>query len=170
MHNNILSFWQQQQKIKMRTICRNHPVIFPPIPFSAPRDLGLSTFCVIRMVSLLHVSSFTCSWKRYTPLLLEYSNSFFFGCALVAFGILALWPGIEPTPLHWKHGVITTEPPGKSLKFLFKILLYISTKSSLTSTFYFSFHSPKATLKKILLPLKAYRHLRTNPVPSLHGK
>ena len=78
MHNKILSFWQQQRRIKMRTICRNHPVIFSPIPFSAPRGLGLSTFCVIRMVSLLHTSSFTSSWKKYTLLLLEYSNSFFF--------------------------------------------------------------------------------------------
>ena len=23
-------------------------------------------------------------------------------------------PGIEPRPLHWEHGVLTTGPPGKS--------------------------------------------------------
>jgi len=26
-------------------------------------------------------------------------------------------PGIELMPLHWKHGVLTTGPPGKSLFF-----------------------------------------------------
>ena len=35
------------------------------------------------------------------------------------------------------------------------------------SPFYFSFHSPKPTLKKILLPLKAFRHLRTTILISL---
>ena len=24
------------------------------------------------------------------------------------------WPGIEPRPLHWKHGVLASRPPGKS--------------------------------------------------------
>ena len=28
-------------------------------------------------------------------------------------------PGIEPRPLHWKHGVLATRPPGKSLLVLF---------------------------------------------------
>ena len=27
---------------------------------------------------------------------------------------LVPWPGIEPGPLHWEHGVLTTGPPGKS--------------------------------------------------------
>ena len=31
-----------------------------------------------------------------------------------------LWPGIEPWPLPWELGVLTTEPPGKSLKVTFK--------------------------------------------------
>ena len=31
-----------------------------------------------------------------------------------ACGILVCWPGIEPTPLHWKLGVLTTGLPGKS--------------------------------------------------------
>ena len=28
-------------------------------------------------------------------------------------------PGIEPGPLHWERGVLTTVPPGKSLLLLF---------------------------------------------------
>ena len=28
-------------------------------------------------------------------------------------------PGIEPVPLQWKHGVLTTGPPGKSNTALF---------------------------------------------------
>ena len=27
---------------------------------------------------------------------------------------LVLRPGMEPDPLHWEHGVLATEPPGKS--------------------------------------------------------
>ena len=30
-------------------------------------------------------------------------------------GISVPWPGIEPGPLQWKHGALTTELPGKSL-------------------------------------------------------
>ena len=70
MHDNILSVLQQQ-KMKVRKFCRNHPVISPPGPVSTPRDFGLSTLCTPRMVSLFH----TCSWKKCIPLLLEYSNS-----------------------------------------------------------------------------------------------
>ena len=32
----------------------------------------------------------------------------------MACGILVLRPGIKVTPLHWKHRVLTTGPPGKS--------------------------------------------------------
>ena len=27
---------------------------------------------------------------------------------------LVPWPGMEPGPLHWKHGILVTGPPGKS--------------------------------------------------------
>ena len=38
----------------------------------------------------------------------------------MACGILVSWPGIEPVPpVHWKHGVLTTGPPGKSLFYFF---------------------------------------------------
>ena len=39
---------------------------------------------------------------------------FMFWLLLAACGILAPRPGINPTPLQWKHGVLTTGPPGKS--------------------------------------------------------
>ena len=32
--------------------------------------------------------------------------------------ILVPWPGIEPGPWQWEHGVLTTEPPGNSLNWL----------------------------------------------------
>ena len=35
----------------------------------------------------------------------------------VACGILVPWPGIE-CPLHWKHRLLTTGPPGKSQRLL----------------------------------------------------
>ena len=31
--------------------------------------------------------------------------------------------GLNPCPLHWKHGVLTTEPPGKSGRGVMKDLL-----------------------------------------------
>ena len=39
---------------------------------------------------------------------------FFFGWE--ACRILASGPGIKPAPLHWKHEVLTTGLPGRSLK------------------------------------------------------
>ena len=33
----------------------------------------------------------------------------------MASGILVPWSGVEPAPLHWQCGVLTTGPPGKSL-------------------------------------------------------
>ena len=36
-----------------------------------------------------------------------------------ACGILAPWPGIEPTPTALEGEVLAAEPPGKSLNFLF---------------------------------------------------
>ena len=35
-------------------------------------------------------------------------------------GILVTWPGIEPKPLLWKRGVITSGLPGKLLKLFFR--------------------------------------------------
>ena len=40
---------------------------------------------------------------------------FFFWLYCLAFGILGPWPGTEPAPLQWKHGIITTGSPEKSL-------------------------------------------------------
>ena len=45
----------------------------------------------------------------YGYLLLKYYLLIHF----LACGILVPWPGIEPAPLQWKHGVLTDEPPGK---------------------------------------------------------
>ena len=42
---------------------------------------------------------------------------------------LVPWPGIEPGPLHWEGGVLTTGPPGKShhdvLFFLLQVRLNV---------------------------------------------
>ena len=47
------------------------------------------------------------------PCLLSQFLGFFF--LAVPCGILVPWPGIEPHPLHWKPGVLTTGLPGNSL-------------------------------------------------------
>ena len=47
-------------------------------------------------------------------------NTYIFIIYLAALGLscsmwdLVPWPETEPGPLHWKHGVLTTGPPGKS--------------------------------------------------------
>ena len=35
-------------------------------------------------------------------------------------------PGLNPDPLQWEHRVLTTGPPGKSLKFLYTINKFLS--------------------------------------------
>ena len=64
--------------------------------------------------------------RRFIELTNEYSEAFtyclcfmswFFGCE--AHGILAPWPGVEPTPLTLESVVLTTEPQGKSHVSLF---------------------------------------------------
>ena len=55
-------------------------------------------------------------FNRIVPFLSFYikkKKKVFWPCC-VAWGILVPWPGIEPVPLPWKRGVLTTGPPGKS--------------------------------------------------------
>ena len=44
-----------------------------------------------------------------------YNMSLFYSFILAACGILVPQPGIEPVPLHWEHGVLTTGPAQKSI-------------------------------------------------------
>ena len=58
------------------------------------------------------ILSATTMETRLTPVLLVF-NYFFFKPWHVANVIWLSQPGIKPAPLHWKHGVLTTGPPGK---------------------------------------------------------
>ena len=44
------------------------------------------------------------------------SSVFIEACKIVGCGMWELvpCPGIEPSPLHWEHGILATGPPGKS--------------------------------------------------------
>ena len=55
--------------------------------------------------------------QHYSKLLSLILSLFFFGC--VAYGVFVPRPGMEPTPLQWKLGFLTTGPPGKSRSFSF---------------------------------------------------
>ena len=56
----------------------------------------------------------------------------FFRCA--THRILVPWPGIKLIPPHWKHRILTTRPPGKSLaSFIFNLELQNHTKPELRS-------------------------------------
>ena len=51
----------------------------------------------------------------------ERARHIYFGCTV---GHVELpRPGIEPMPLQWKHGVLTTGPPGKLWRVCINILL-----------------------------------------------
>ena len=54
-------------------------------------------------------------FKRSLLTLLQYCFHLVFGfCGLQAYGILASWPGVEPTPPPFEGEVLTPGPPGKS--------------------------------------------------------
>ena len=57
---------------------------------------------------------------------------FFLWLHYAAYGILVPQQGSNPRPLHWKCGVLTTGPPGKSHKgFFFKRILLIFSSLSI---------------------------------------
>ena len=45
---------------------------------------------------------------------------FFFKFLVIPHSILVPWQKIKPMPLHWKHGILTFVPPGKSLLLFLK--------------------------------------------------
>ena len=47
----------------------------------------------------------------------------FWGAAHAPCGILIPQPGLNPHPLEWEHGILTTGPPGKSLQLYVSILV-----------------------------------------------
>ena len=60
---------------------------------------------------------------------------FFFPCHM-ACGILVPQQGIEP--LHWKHTVLTTGPPGKSpeIRIILLLILCVPTRLTLRDSYY----------------------------------
>ena len=57
----------------------------------------------------------------------------------VTYSVSVAWPGIEPGPLQWKHGVLSTRLPGTFLACLFLTLSI--TWNTLYSIFWLLFHS-----------------------------
>ena len=71
------------------------------------------------MIKFCRLGSFSISLRWFCPsslwlvaLLLFFS--YFYTCHMTC-GILVPWTGIEPMPLQWECGVLTTGLPGKSL-------------------------------------------------------
>ena len=70
-------------------------------------------------------SSSQCHWTVWAGWLISFIFFYLFiwlcwvlvvACELLVHSMwnLVPWPGIEPRPLHWEHGVLATGPPGKS--------------------------------------------------------
>ena len=53
--------------------------------------------------------------------------------------ILVPWPGIEPMPLQWKHGFITTGPPGMSQEVVLTLFWVMGHFGNLKEFFFFFF-------------------------------
>ena len=68
----------------------------------------------INLHSYQHCTSFP-----FSPHPCQHLPTYLFVCLFSAIPqalrILVAWPGIKPMPLQWKHRVLTTGPPGKSL-------------------------------------------------------
>lgn len=66
----------------------------------------------------------------------------------MACGLLVPWPGLNSCPLHWKHGVLATRPPGKSLSIVYTyhfLLTYLPICQCLMSSILYHF-SPSSHL------------------------
>ena len=83
--------------------------------------------CILRYCSTVFWSSYTIFHShqqcKKVPISLHphqylLLSDFFFWLHHLPCKILVLWPGIEPTPQHWKLRVLTTGPPGNSPDFL----------------------------------------------------
>ena len=80
------------------------------------RSVTLDSHCFLPTSSCPHK---TCGLHFLTPLLLSpicfYLRCFFFLVAPHSMWDLRSLQGLNPSPLQWKRGVLTTGPPGKSL-------------------------------------------------------
>ena len=59
------------------------------------------------------------SWGPHTALSASYTLTPFFLASPRGMQATGSWPpvGVEPAPLRWKHGVLTTGPLGKSARY-----------------------------------------------------
>ena len=99
--------------------------------------------CFLKILLLLFRHYFC----QFTTVFLLNSSStfFFFWLCHTACGILVPQPGIKPPPLNWKHGVLTTGPPGKSQVFNFYINFFLTFNSFVSSVISF-LNFPKCCL------------------------
>ena len=80
-------------------------------------------FMVLLLCFKIYLSSFL-QWPircKFHPMHFLF-QTFLWGLHAATHGILVPWLQIQPIPLHWKHGVLTSGPLGKSLPDTFLIL------------------------------------------------
>ena len=86
-------------------------------PYSTTEQQQLPYYVVQIVPALVIVSSLDCllcPFNNPTVKLWIIFLGFIFFAACGMWDILP-WPGMEPPPLHWEHGVLALGPPGKSL-------------------------------------------------------
>ena len=93
--------------------------LFQGIFLSQWLNQSLYVFCIGRWI-LYHCTT----WGAPICVCIYMYNFTFFGLSHVAWGILVPWPGIEPWPLQWKHGVLTSGLTGNFLFFLISLFFF----------------------------------------------
>ena len=98
------------------------PMFARPVPSSPLFPL----ICVCLCSKLILISHCNCSGgfgiSLFPKLVLVFLKKVFFDRAARHVGSLFPYQGLNLCPLHWKGGVLTTGPPGKSLSWLFLLL------------------------------------------------
>ena len=83
------------------------------------RNLSSCSFWLLQPLRVIFIFFRVFLLKNYFIILIVILSIFIFWLCHGACGILVPQPGIEPTPLQWKHRVPTTGWPGKSCDLYF---------------------------------------------------
>ena len=125
---------------------------FPTVITEPPKQLGLLrcadhlSFCVHPLLWFIHPKSATLFLIGSE---MAWNDNFIFHL-LLFFWISVPWPGIELRPRQWKPGILTTRPPGNSLRFHL-LNIYYTSDTVLNSSYVFSFGPYKKPLKWLTL-------------------
>ena len=92
-----------------------------------PHTAFTETLTTANKLHYTHPFSYFLHLLAFLNLMFIYVSASGLGCSMWD---LVPWPGLNPGPLHWKHGVTATGPPGKSHRLLASTKTYLSPEDS----------------------------------------